>query len=391
MIFIFFGMKQLIKIILMGLFAFLGGCTGKKQGDAIAELTKPESFKNRVEWFWTEFEAKEAALRETMDTKADSDSLVERFAELLEIAFDKPYFEVGGTYDLIMTPEGDRTKLPMLYYWWLKAPESLKSKWRFFYTRQASAEGFGLRMYDVEASGEDVTVYYTVDDERQKVDMEIYCPKFVQLDENQRYSYLFILLDQCIGELHTIQHVGYIDFLDAEKPGDAVPLSGLKKILDNAVAENNWPGCGNPLEMWSNYEIAKPMDDDGILRSDIFVGYTNMMPLIESYFGKENIVFDEMLANGVVCGFMYYDNSEVPQSEIVPFRSRIEDEIEAIYSASHEVFLTGGATGSRNSYIDMVVFDFASFLPQVRAIAEKYGLKNCGFGTFKQGFGIIKF
>lgn len=135
-----------------------------------------------------------------MDKKAGVDELVSQMDEILKIAFNNAYFEMGinkeGKHELILTPEGDRVKLIQIYYWLQNAPELLANKWNFYATKPGKGGvGDSLSMFDIELRAEDVTIYAELDNERKKIDIQIYAPKLMKLEENQRYAMLFIELD----------------------------------------------------------------------------------------------------------------------------------------------------------------------------------------------------
>lgn len=83
-------------------------------------------------------------------------------------------------------------------------------------------------------------------------------------------------------------------------------------------------------------------------------------------------------------GFLFYDNTELEQDELINFRSEIEDTYEKLFEEDLIGMHIGSATGGSYSYLDFVIFDIHAFLAASSEIVAKYELKDCGFSTFKK-------
>ena len=99
--------------------------------ERVRELSLPldqKPFRVRTEEAWAAFLAGEGELRDLMDREdreAVSEKLVDLCSELLAPAFSSPAFELGHNgekYELILVPEGDRTRLFQLAYFQRRAP-----------------------------------------------------------------------------------------------------------------------------------------------------------------------------------------------------------------------------------------------------------------------------
>lgn len=345
------------------------------------------SFKSRVAKFWQAFSQEEAQIREMIDNKAEGETLINFVDSVLQIAFDKIYFEMGvndeGKYELILTPEGDRTRLMQLHYWLQYAPEHLWEKWNFYSTKPAHGKpGATMVMYDTKIAEEDITIYPQTDTERSKINIEIYSPKLMALDENKQYSMFFIYLDQFIGELYTMEYIGYIDFVKEELNKPAVKISELKEVIDKAINANEWPLFDNPCEIYSSYRMEPNENEGWTLRQDIMSGYTSCTPILNDYYNGKTEHFDEAKENGVIFGFVFFENLNIPRENIVNFRSEIEDKIVAQtkpYGVAHSL---GGATGFHFSYIDFIIFDYDAFMNVVKDILAGYNFEEYGYSNF---------
>lgn len=345
------------------------------------------SFKSRVAKFWESFSEEEAQIREMMDNKAEGETLINFVDSILQIAFNKIYFEMGkndeGKYELILTPEGDRARLMQLHYWLQHAPVQLWDKWNFYSSKPAHGKpSHGIRMYGIEISEDDIVIYPEVDSERSKVNLEIYSAKLMTLDENQRYSMFFIYLDQFVGELYTMEYIGYIDFVEQELDKSSSKISELKSIIDNRIENDGWPKFDNPCEIYSGYRMEPGEEEGWTLREDIFSGYTSCTPLLNDFYGGKTDHFDEAKENGVIFGFVFFENINIPRDNVVNFRGEIEDKIIAEIVPYGIANTLGGATGFHFSYIDFIIYDYEVFISIVKKILSTYNFEEFGYSDF---------
>ncbi|MCD8177359.1 MAG: hypothetical protein LUE98_08015 [Tannerellaceae bacterium] len=355
-----------------------------------------KTFKERVAEFWSRFVAEEANLRKTMDEKKGTPEILKPFQELLPIAFNNPYYNVGvntdGRYELILTPEGDPMTYYMTWYWLQQVPESLAEHWNFFASKPAAsnAANFGIQMHGTNINVTDLMLYAEKDSDRHVIDIEIYAPKLASLADNQKYSLFFILLDMNISELYTMNYIGDIDFLEEPKTdGDELLLTELKTYIEKFMEEEGLQISDDPHQGFSVYELQ--IEEPQILREDIYIGNTANTRWINDYYNGDSKSVDSADANGVVWGFLFYDNTELEQDELINFRSAIEEAYEKLFEEDLIGMHVGSATGGSYSYLDFVIFDIHAFLAASSEIAEKYKLKDCGFSTFKKEGDVIGF
>lgn len=345
------------------------------------------SFRNRVAKFWSSFSEEESQIREMMNNKVEGETLLNFVDSILQIAFHKIYFEMGinneGKYELILTPEGDRSRLMQLHYWLQHAPQELWKKWNFYSSKPAHAKtGSTLVMYDIEIGENDIAIYPKIDNERPKVNLEIYSSKLMALDEDQRYSMLFIYLDQFIGELYTMEYIGSIVFVNENSKKPAVKITELKSFINKTIEENSWPEFDNPTEIYTGYRIEPKENSDWTLREDIFSGYTSCSSILNDFYGKKTVRFNKAKQDGVVFGFAFFENINVPREDIINFRGEIEDKIveETVpYGIANTI---GGATGFHFSYIDFIIYDYAAFINIVKRILSTYNFEEFGYSDF---------
>lgn len=354
------------------------------------------SFKNRVSKFWKAFAEEESQIREMMDNKVDGETLINYVDSILQIAFNKVYFEMGinneDKYELILTPEGDRTKLLPLHYWLQYAPKHLWEKWNFYALKPSHGKaGSYIEMYDIKLGEEDIIIYPKIDNERNKINIEIYCPKITVLEKNEQYSILLIYIDQFIGELYTMEYIGYVDFIQTKINDISVTIIELRSFIENIIESNNWPKFENPHEIYNGYRMEPNEGENWKLREDIYSGYTSCTPILNAYYNGESKYFDESKADGITFGFIFFENSNVPHENIVYFRGSIEDKITDKTTPYGIANSLGGATGLHFSYIDFIIYDFEAFMTEIRDVLSNYKFEEVGYSDFITGATPILF
>mgnify|MGYP001083928416 FL=1 len=349
-------------------------------------------FRARTEEAWDDFLEGEKELRELMDQEdreAVGEKLVDRCAELLSTAFADVAFELGHNgekYELILVPEGDRTRLFQLAYFQKRAPKELLDKWNILVGRTRSS-GFGLRMNGQDITPEDVQVW-AEKTEDNGVGLRLYCEKLAPLwkeDQNQVYHMIYILLDQSLGELAAMRYVDYLDILDAPAEGAAMTLDKLADFVATEVDPEGWPQANDPElagERYTAYEGKPSEEEEWPLRADVYVGVTCCVPLLKGYFQGDGYYMDRLHRDGVVPGFFYYPLDGVDQKEILDLRDQLEQAIAARCGEGIVTF-TGGATGVSFGYLDFIAWDLKVLLDSSVEVFAGAPVKWAAFHTFR--------
>mgnify|MGYP001029433813 FL=1 len=345
-------------------------------------------FRVRSAEAWSSFLSGEHELRALMaepDRAAVSETLAERCAGLLAPAFANPAFELGHNgerYELILTPEGDRTRLFQLAYFRKQAPRELLERWNIQVGRTQSTS-FILRMYGRDIALEDVQVW--VENTEGGVGLELYCEKLRSAPREERYM-LYILLDQALGEIAAMRYVDYLDLLEEAKPGKSMTLNQLAGYIAAEVDPEGWPQAGNPelaCRRYTAYE-GKPSEDGELVpRRDIFAGVTCCIPLIQSYFQGDSYYMDQLGQDGIFPGFFYYSLEGVDPKTVLDLRDQLEQAITARCGEGVVTF-TGGATGTEMGYLDFIAWDLKILLDSAAEVFAGAPVNWAAFHTFRQ-------
>lgn len=351
-----------------------------------------KSFRARTEEAWNDFLEGEKELRDLMDREdreAVGEKLVNLCSELLAPAFSSPAFELGHNgekYELILVPEGDRTRLFQLAYFQKHAPRELLAKWNILVGRTRS-RGFGLRMSGQDITQADVQVWAEKTPDNG-VGLRLYCEKLAPLwreDQNRVYSIIYILLDQSLGELAAMRYVDYLDILDAPAEGTAMTLDQLADFVAAEVDPEGWPQANDPELAGERYTAygGKPSEaEDWPLRADVYVGVTCCVPLLNGYFQRDDRCMDQLHRDGVVPGFFYYPLDGVDKKDILDLRDQLEKAIEARCGEGVVTF-TGGATGTTLGYLDFIAWDLKTLLDSAVEVFAGAPVAWAAFHTFR--------
>ena len=132
---------------------------------------------------------------------------------------------------------------------------------------------------------------------------------------------------------------------------------------------------------YTNYRCTPAEGEDWLLRQDVIAGNSCCQSLVRAYYQGDDSIMDEELADGAVCGFLFYASGSLPEAELVEFRGRIEEELAGRGAAFLQVL--GGAVGFQYSYIDCIAFDLKEFLDRAGEILNRFELPEIGFHVFR--------
>lgn len=361
-----------------------------RRGLALPVGVRP--FRVRTVEGWASFWKGEGELRALMDREdreAVSEQLVSRCSELLSPAFADVAFELGHNgekYELILSPEGDRTRLFQLAYFRRHAPKELLDQWDVKVGRTRTS-GSGLRMGGQDITAEDVLVWAEKTGD-SGLGLRLYCGKLAPLmeaDKGQVYNMLYILLDQALGELAAMRYVDYLDILEAPAEGEPMSLDELAGFVAGEVDPEGWPRANDPElagQRYTAYEGKPSEEEDWPLRADVYVGVTCCVPLIRGYLQGDDYYMDRLHRDGVVPGFFYYPLDGVDQKGILDLRDQLEQAIAARCGEGIVTF-TGGATGTAFGYLDFIAWDLKTLLDAAAEVFAGAPVDWAAFHTFR--------
>jgi hypothetical protein len=338
-----------------------------------AVATTETTFKARVDRFWQWYASVADRFYRTIEEKRVHelpDELSAKVNEVIEgFAWVFGPGEEGG-HSLTFSGEGSLHRQLLAAYWASRAPK-LKG-WTFYGARQPSpdVEGISLRVGDDSFDAKAVWLTPVVNSETERIDITAWHPLFPKLDERSRWTILFLLLDEALGEIGTQNWIGHIDINDQKLSG-AIPLGELRAFTERVHAEHAWKKGGSGAH-WSVYQLKEGPTDAP--RGDIFVGSTSIMPLIRDFMEGGGQMKDPLAGTGADYVYIAFDISFLPKGGEADARGEIEDALSAVLGPAGSGQHIGGAMGRRLAYIDLLLFDGANSIALVLETLRRQGL-----------------
>ena len=358
-----------------------------------------KNFRERTQEAWADFAQIEGSLRQIMDTDKmhqRGEELVEKCGNALKTALRDTSFELGFNgekYELILSPEGLRSRLFPLVYFQQQAPESVLEHWNIWVGRQP-CEGFELRAGDMEVRAEDVQMWVE-ETENQQVNLVLFCEKLTPLlkeDTGRVWWALSMLVDQTIGEVSAIAFVAGFDVYAQPKDEPAMLLSQLPELLQS-MGLSLWRDGSDYLEnSYLAYELEPVKDPEADWRLDVYTGVCRLPVLINDYLTARSDMVDEYHKDGIAAGFLCYPiagfTGEERSKAVLDFRDDLRDTILREAGAEAVTFL-GGATGLYCGYLDFIAWDLPAVLTAAQAFFEGSDLPYAHFHAFRRDVGGV--
>ena len=358
-----------------------------------------KNFRERTQEAWAAFSQIEAELRQIIDTDEThqrGEELVEKCGNALKTALCDTSFELGFNgekHELILSPEGLRSRLFPLVYFQKQAPESVLEHWNIWVGRQP-CEGFELRAGEIEVRAEDVQMWAEETEDHQ-VSLVLYCEKLTSIlkeDTDKVWWALSMLVDQTIGEVSAIAFVAGFDVYAQPKDEPAKLLSELPELLQS-MGLSLWRDGSDYLEnSYLAYELKPVEDPEADWRLDVYTGSCRLPVLINDYLTARSDMVDEYHKDGIAAGFLLYPLSGFTGEErvkaILDFRDNLRDAI--LRDAGEEaVTFLGGATGLYCGYLDFIAWDLPAVLTAAQAFFEGSDLPYAHFHAFRRDVGGV--
>ena len=358
-----------------------------------------KNFRERTQEAWAAFSQIEAELRQIIDTDEThqrGEELIEKCGNALKTALRDTSFELGFNgekYELILSPEGLRSRLFPLVYFQKQAPESVLEHWNIWVGRQP-CEGFELRAGEIEVRADDVQMWAEETEDHQ-VSLVLYCEKLTPIlkeDTDKVWWALSMLVDQTIGEVSAIAFVAGFDVYAQPKDEPAKLLSELPELLQS-MGLSLWRDGSDYLEnSYLAYELKPVEDPEADWRLDVYTGSCRLPVLINDYLTARSDMVDEYHKDGIAAGFLLYPLSGFTGEErvkvILDFRDNLRDAI--LRDAGEEaVTFLGGATGLYCGYLDFIAWDLPAVLTAAQAFFEGSDLPYAHFHAFRRDVGGV--
>ncbi|SHH79575.1 hypothetical protein SAMN04488109_5472 [Chryseolinea serpens] len=208
-------------------------CSAKTKKE---NISRPRA-EDKIDIFWNWFADNKEKFEDALDQDLiHQDEKLELILAQLRKIEDGLAVEISaehnGTREIIISPEGDRSKFDIVQAIVSRAPNI--DKWTVTAFRQRAPEGFSLKIGDIEF--EPAKMYFDPLIDVDSLDVIVYAENFSKHDENEAAYYGLITLDNVLGEYDCVMKVRHYDFRDTgelPKKHNLKHLTELPKFVDD--------------------------------------------------------------------------------------------------------------------------------------------------------------
>lgn len=325
----------------------------------------------RVKEFWNWFVENEEKLSGMMNPKSmeEADAFMEFISKGTNLISEDMHFNIGGDHEFTFSVEGWPDLFIIYPYIISYMPECLKGKWKFFPFNPGKVGSFAYRVHNTDVDMGKIMVKASYDEKRENFNIRYYDKNLCALPEENSDGNFHVILELVLGEGVSFKYVNGIERASGIEEG-MIALSGLRQHIEETVKSHGHEFFENPKDVYTGYQLTPKESDE--LRFDVIVGSTCLDSIVADYYHGSTEIFDHADGFGVQALYMVFQNG-VGEDNILNFRHDLEDRItEEILEPGNLGVITGGATGTEYSYIDLFVYDLRAFVKKVIPLLDEY-------------------
>lgn len=318
------------------------------------------TFKDRVAEFWDWYARVADRFYETIEQGRCAD-LTTEVGDFMQQTLPHLSWVFGpglkGGHSFTVTGEGYLPRQLLAEYWHSRAREI--PNWTFYGSRQPvpveSLKDVAIQVGEQEQVDVETFMLKTsVDDEAKAIDIVAWHPALQQVPEEHHFQILFLLLDEALGEFGTQTWLGDIKiepFTESEK---TKMLSELPAFVRQVSDYHEWEKL-SPLKSYTCYEVSTQTNSR---RGDTVVGTTCIPDTVIEFLENDGKLPEDPF-DGIGAEFAYVaiDASVFPDGAQTDVRGNIEDALNDALESELSGRTLGGAFGTDESYIDLLLFD----------------------------------
>jgi hypothetical protein len=315
--------------------------------------TAPHKTRVRAFWRWFAGRAQHYShLLQNSQLDADSDVMQEWVALLHpELGWEMGWNQDRRVSFLTVTGQGNR-HLQYLAAYWASSALAIPG-WEFFGMKQPTQPLRVLQYNNVKITPNQIWVVHEVNEDDQLIDLQANSIDLPEDSSAERSTIFFLMLDSVLGEHASESWIGTIAFSD-RRLKNAIPLSELPAVINDLKQNRGWhkPAFG---EAGVIYRL--PADNEDLPRGDIIVGRTRHFALIRDYIEAEARLVNPLAGSGAEFLYVAIPTSNFSPGQEADERGEIEAPLEAVLMQKSSGRVLGGAIGSQNCYIDLLIYD----------------------------------
>ncbi|MBK8475307.1 MAG: hypothetical protein IPL39_03100 [Opitutaceae bacterium] len=334
----------------------------------------PPTFNERVAAFWTWFTEVAPRCYATIEDKRCGELAEETSAKVDELlpgfawVFGPGENDVG--HSLTLSGEGVIHRQLLALQWLALAPKI--PGWTFYAARQPGPiTGHVIEMAGTRFDPKEIWVTPRIDTDAEKLDLTIWHPAWATISEKQRGIITFLFLDESLGEYGTERWIGEISH-GKEHLAQSFPLEELASHVDATAKANTWRLIA-PGECYTLFSCKEPRP--GVFpRSDVLTQSTANPKLFREYMKAEGELSDPLPGTGADYLYVSIPHEYFPAGKETDFRGEIEEALDDALKTAHSGSCIGGAFGTINGYVDLLVFDGARSRDLVQQTLRRFQL-----------------
>ena len=325
----------------------------------------------RVKEFWNWFVENEEKLSGMMNPKSmeEADAFMEFISKGTNLISEDMHFNIGGDHEFTFSVEGWPDLFIIYPYIISCMPECLKGKWKFFPFNPGKVGSFAYRVHDTDVDMGKIMVKASYDEKRENFNIRYYDKNLCALPEENSDGNFHVILELVLGEGVSFKYVNGIERASGIEEG-MIALSGLRQHIEETVKSHGHEFFENPKDVYTGYQLTPKESDE--LRFDVIVGSTCLSSIVADYYHGSTEIFDHANGFGAQALYIVFQNG-AGEDNILNFRHDLEDRItEEILEPGNLGVITGGATGTEYSYIDLFVYNLRAFVKKVIPLLDEY-------------------
>lgn len=350
--------------------------------------------------FWKEFAARQPEIEQALIQKEYPDLLhaLEPLQESARELTGCGFFveDAADQFEMTFDPGPNKTSQYLARYFTELCPDDILRKWivnPVLMPLSQKAIEAQVQIKDHIYTLMDFHVFYTLDQQSQTFQCQVYCPGYSLIDneENKREMSMY-LMELAIGQTLYEAYIGSVTFTD-QPPKESqafCPLADFYEAIMTVVERDHWKTYRSPLEIYSVYQPFQDFAHDS-LRRDMKIIFTTHPLLAEETLGSGSDVLLDLKTKDGEYGYMYYANPYNGKDDAL-LRQEISRQLDKAMSSLHAGQVVGGAMGKSYSYIDWIVYDRSKFLKAFeqlkKQLDDKVELHYQAFGIEEEPRGM---
>lgn len=310
---------------------------------------------DRIQKFWDWFQEVAPEFRTTIDNGRCDDltEITSRKVDELFSGFAWVYGPgaEGIGHSLTLSGEGVEHRQLLALHWLSQAPQI--EGWTFYAARQPGDPSGAIVIGETRFEAKGMWVTPTIDEEEEKIELTIWHPEWPRLEERQRWTVVFLFLDEALGEYGTKWWIGQIRLGD-DRLSDSFPLSELPEYVAGISANRGWKKYP-PGEEHVLFRINPP--EKPFPRGDLMTLSTAAPHLFYDYQEEDGRLEDPFAGTGADYVYVRFPKEFLESGKEIEQRGALEDALDHILKKNRSGRNIGGGMGSRNCYVDFLIFD----------------------------------